>query len=272
LDLPNNALSVFDILLQYLCVEHIDYALELGLQGIPSSEPKTQPEIFFFDVVRQCNAICHLLEKQFVDSVIPLVVSTPKHGECLKKKRDVFEQLELKLNNGLERATAAIIGWVKFLLQAEQKKTDFKPETEDIEMVQTPTCGKVVKFLNYYVEKIRDSLDGKNVEAVLTELGVRFHRIIYEHLLQFQFSSVGAMFVICDVNEYRRCAAEFRVPLLNHLFDTLHALCNLLVVAPENLKQVCIGDQLAGLDKSVLMSFVQLRSDYKTAKLINQFK
>jgi len=54
----------------------------------------------------------------------------------------------------------------------------------------------------------------------------------------------GAMFAICDVNEYRRCAAEFKLPLINQLFDTLHALCNLLVVAPENLKQVCNGDQL----------------------------
>lgn len=52
------------------------------------------------------------------------------------------------------------------------------------------------------------------------------------------------MFAICDVNEYRRCAAEFKLPLINQLFDTLHALCNLLVVAPENLKQVCNGDQL----------------------------
>lgn len=92
--------------------------------------------------------------------------------------------------------------------------------------------------------KIKDALDGKNVDAVLTELGLRFHRLIYEHLQQFQISSVGAMFVICDVNEYRRAAAEFKLPLISQLFDTLHALCNLLVVPPENLKQVCIEDQL----------------------------
>ena len=27
------------------------------------------------------------------------------------------------------------------------------------------------------------------------------------------------MFAICDVNEYRRCAAEFKLPLINQLFD-----------------------------------------------------
>jgi hypothetical protein len=52
------------------------------------------------------------------------------------------------------------------------------------------------------------------------------------------------MCAICDVNEYRKCVKEFKVPLVNTLFDTLHALCNLLLVKPENLKQVCTGDQL----------------------------
>ena len=41
------------------------------------------------------------------------------------------------------------------------------------------------------VEKMKDSLDGKNVEAVLMEFGTRFHRVIYDHLLQYQYSSMG---------------------------------------------------------------------------------
>ncbi|KAI1287934.1 Exocyst complex component 5 [Halotydeus destructor] len=139
-------------------------------------------------------------------------------------------------------------------------------------MVPSAVCIRVCKFLDGYVNKIKDCLDGKNVEAVLTELGVRFHRTIYDHLQQFQISSVGAMFVICDMNEYRRCVSHFKVPLLAQLFDTLHALCNLLVVAPENLKQICVEDQLAVLDKATLISFIQLRADYKSAKLINLLK
>jgi recyclin-1 len=146
-DLSSNALEIFQIQLQYLCIEHIDYAIELGLQSIPASEPKSQPEIHFFDTVRQCNAICHLIEKQFVDSVIPLVLSTPKHGDCLKKKRELSEQLELKLNNGLEKSLSAIVGWVKFILQSEQKKIDFKPETEDLVLATTtPVCIKNSNF------------------------------------------------------------------------------------------------------------------------------
>jgi len=55
------------------------------------------------------------------------------------------------------------------------------------------------------------------------------------------------MLVICDVNEYRKCVKEFNIPLVTQLFNTLHALCNLLVVVPENLKQVCVGEEVASV-------------------------
>lgn len=270
-DMPGNALQIFEILLHYLMAEHLDYALELGLQSVPIPENKTHPQIYFFDVVRQCNAVIHLLEKQFIDSLVPLVISTPKHGDCLQKKKYLLEQIELKLDTGLDRSINAIVGWVKIYLQTEQKKTDFKPET-DLDTLASPACLAVVQYVGSMVERIRDSLDGKNVEALMMEFGVRFHRVIYEHLQQFQYNSAGAMCAICDVNEYRKCVKEFKVPLVNTLFDTLHALCNLLLVKPENLKQVCTGDQLAGLDRSILLNFIQLRSDYKTQKLAVSLK
>lgn len=136
-DLANNAIEIMEIQLEFLIRKHIDYALDLSLQALPPAEPKAPPEIFFFDVSRQSNAVCHLLEKQFVDSILPLVVESPRHTECIKRKREAFEDMEFKLNTGLERAITAIINWAKVILQTEQKKTDFKPETEDVEMIQS---------------------------------------------------------------------------------------------------------------------------------------
>jgi hypothetical protein len=130
-DLSATALHVFDIQTQYLFAEHLDYGVEVALQAIPSPDSRTAPDVHFLEVVRQCNAICHLADKQFVDAVLPLVANTSRHSECLKKKRDTTQQLQTRLNAGLERSLAAIVGWVRALLAAEQRKTDFKPETED---------------------------------------------------------------------------------------------------------------------------------------------
>lgn len=272
--LPLNALTIFDVLTQFLCVEHIDYALELGSLAIPPIDSKVEPELTFFDVVGQANAIFHLLEKQFSDCVVPLVLGTPQHSEALQRKRRVMHEMESKLDNGLDRSLAAIVGWVRYILSNEQKKTDFKPESEgegDF-LLYSQACAKVCKFMNAQVENIRQYLDGKNVDAVLTELGTRFHRVIYEHLQQFQYSSTGGMLAICDVNKYRECVKEFQSPVVLSLFDTLHALTNLLVVVPDNLKQVCHGEHLAGLERPILHSFVQLRADYRTSKLSLTFK
>lgn len=70
----SNAAHLLEILLNFLVLEHVDYAVDLGLQAVPIPESKSQPQIYFFDVVRQCNAVIHLLEKQFSDSLVPLVM------------------------------------------------------------------------------------------------------------------------------------------------------------------------------------------------------
>uniref|UniRef100_A0A6Q2ZR46 Exocyst complex component 5 n=1 Tax=Esox lucius TaxID=8010 RepID=A0A6Q2ZR46_ESOLU len=303
-DLPKNAFSIFLLLVEHLCVDHIDYALEIGLSGtsIPSADAKNA-NLYFLDVVQQANTIFHLFDKQFNDHLMPLISSSPKLTECLHKKKEVIEQMEVKLDTGIDRTLNCMVGQMKHILATEQKKTDFRPEDENNVMIQytavrsalglvsffdrarnkiflqkfsrprcaPQACSKVCAYVSRQVERVRKSMDGKNVDTVLTELGVRFHRLIHEHLQQYSYSSMGGMLAICDVAEYRKSAKDFRVPLVLQLFDTLHALCNLLVVAPDNLKQVCSGEQLTNLDRNLLHAFVQLRVDYRQARLGRHF-
>ncbi|XP_005100941.1 exocyst complex component 5 [Aplysia californica] len=273
-DLPSNAIKIFEVLVQYLVTEHIDYAVEIGLLGIPPAEPKVEPEIYFFDVVSQANTLFHLFEKQFTDNFIPLVMSSQHHGFCMKKKRELREAMEAKIDVGLDRSVNAIIGFIRYIFNTEQKKTDFRPETEDAPMhLLSPAAMKVSKFLHAQVREIKNSLDGKNVDVVMGTLGQRYHRLTYEHLTQFSYNSIGAMLVICDVNEYRKLVKEeLKVPIVTQLFEHLHALCNLLVVVPENIKVVSSGEQLADLDDSIIQNFVQLRADYRTAKISTRLK
>uniref|UniRef100_A0A8C5VP18 Exocyst complex component 5 n=1 Tax=Microcebus murinus TaxID=30608 RepID=A0A8C5VP18_MICMU len=71
-DLPRNAFRIFTILVEFLCIEHIDYALETGLAGIPSSDSRNA-NLYFLDVVQQANTIFHLFDKQFNDHLMPLI-------------------------------------------------------------------------------------------------------------------------------------------------------------------------------------------------------
>ncbi|KAK1894128.1 Exocyst complex component 5 [Dissostichus eleginoides] len=248
-DLPKNAFLIFLLL--------------IGLSAIPSSDAKNA-NLYFLDVVQQANSIFHLFDKQFNDQLMPLISSSPKLAECLQKKKEVIEQMEVKLDTGIDRTINCMVGQMKHILTTEQKKTDFRPEDENNVMIQyTTACSKVCAYVSRQVEHARKSMDGKNVDTVLTELGVPPAAV--------QLQLHGGMLAICDVAEYRRSAKEFRVPLVLQLFDTLHALCNLLVVAPDNLKQVCSGEQLTNLDRNLLHAFVQLRVDYRSSRLGRHF-
>lgn len=174
--------------------------------------------------------------------------STAKYSDCMQKKRFCLESIEGKLDNGLDRALNAVFGWVRIFLQNEQKKTDFKPET-DIDTVASSACLSVVQYINSLISQIKRTIDGDNLTTILQEFGVRLHRVVFDHLQQFQFNTAGAMCAICDVNEYRKCVRGLGSPLVTQLFDILHALCNLLLVKHENLQEVCCGDTLVSFWK-----------------------
>uniref|UniRef100_A0A6G1S788 Exocyst complex component 5 n=1 Tax=Aceria tosichella TaxID=561515 RepID=A0A6G1S788_9ACAR len=282
-----NAVVIFDVCLQHLCIDHISYAIELSIE-LMNLEQKSQPDLRFFDIVRQCNGMCHLIEKQFIDCVLPQV-SRPEskrcYAECGKRKLQVLDQLELKLNEGLEKSINGCISWIKTTLNAEQKRTDFKPENEELTpAVSTNACSKVCKFVRTVTSKILDCLDGENVQLVYTEFGVRFYKAIYDHLQKFEFSSIGAMAAISDVKAYSSAIrisvrennnATKSVPdgkTVEDMFKVLHNLCNLWVVPPENLKQLCNDDGLSGVDDNILDNFVQLRADFRTSRMMGHFR
>uniref|UniRef100_T1GN04 Exocyst complex component 5 n=1 Tax=Megaselia scalaris TaxID=36166 RepID=T1GN04_MEGSC len=256
-DVPTNVVKIADILLTSLMTDYVTYGLMKGIELLPLGESKAFTQTVFFEVVQKCSIIVHLLEKLYTNTIIPLVVNTSSFSDCNFKKRSVMEPIEMRINTGLERCLNSIVGWVKSFLQSEQKKTDYKPEN-DVDTVTSAACRQVVQSLQAVISKIKKTLDGENLNSFLSELGIRLHRVIFEHMQTMQYNTAGAMCAICDVNEYRRLIRGLNNPLVNQLFDGLHALCNLLLVKPENIQEVCTGETLETLDKSVV-SLVSIR-------------
>jgi len=49
---------------------------------------------------------------------------------------------------------------------------------------------------------------------------------------------LGGLMMLQDISEYKKCSKKFRSSTVEQLFSILHALVNLLVVVPDNLRQV----------------------------------
>ncbi|PIO70363.1 exocyst complex component Sec10 [Teladorsagia circumcincta] len=133
-EVPKHSENILDILLRYLYSEHLDYAVELAISGISLAEPKVAPPAYFFAVVSQNTTIVLLLMKQYEDSVLPLIKGTVVEQCVAKKWSSSLRSLEQKINMGLERQLNAIIGYVRFVLTSEQKKADFRPDNQQINL------------------------------------------------------------------------------------------------------------------------------------------
>lgn len=75
-EIPSNSYQIFEVLTSYLIDEFVDYGLELAIQSIPIPESKThdRPNVYFFDVIKQVNAIILLFENQVSDTLVPLIM------------------------------------------------------------------------------------------------------------------------------------------------------------------------------------------------------
>jgi recyclin-1 len=106
---------------------------------------------------------------------------------------------------------------------------------------------------------MKDNVDGGNFKAVLAEFGGRLFTTIVNHIKVFSYNLTGTMYLVCDVNEYRRCVANWGIAELKKQFEALHALVNLMVVIPENVSEASNAQSLIGIDKGLINAFIQLR-------------
>ncbi|KAL7071210.1 hypothetical protein ACQ4LE_009488 [Meloidogyne hapla] len=266
--------AFYDMLLKFLYSEHVEYAIDLGLACIPLSEPKTEPSGNFFKIIQQSSAITHLFAKLFDDSIHPEIRDTHIEDSILKKRDQTLRNVEERINIGVRRQINAIVAYVRFVFNTTQKKTDFKPEEDsnEISTICSKACSLIIKYLNKVVQNsekcgIKDCVDGGNLHVILSELGEHLYNTMLTHILSFGYNLPGAMLLLCDINGYKRCISSWGVPELEKKFNSLHALANLLVVVPENLPEACNSQLLKNVDRQLMNSFIQLRHDYKSAKL-----
>lgn len=69
--------------------------------------------------------------------------------QVISKRDQTLRNVEGRINMGLERQINALVGYVRFLLNTEQKKSDFKPEDENraISAKTNVNQNGILKFL-----------------------------------------------------------------------------------------------------------------------------
>ncbi|KAL1919421.1 uncharacterized protein VTP21DRAFT_2114 [Calcarisporiella thermophila] len=268
-DQPRVAGLLFKTLLEYAVTRYVEAALDGALDELAALDTKTEPEFRGMLVVNRTNDVLRLLQSHFKAAILPLVIASPiTHREVVKDKNELMSKIEDKANQVVQKTIDAITAHLSFLL-SKQKKNDFRPKDEDalIMSLATQPCTNCVEFLKKIHSNITQCLEGKNLEAFFLEVGISFHSILLEHLKKFYVSAAGGLILTKDIVKYQEVIHVFKLAQLNERFEMLRQLGNLFIVRPEILKSILSEGYLARIDQQLLYPYLEMRVDYKSAKI-----
>ncbi|KTW29304.1 hypothetical protein T552_01259 [Pneumocystis carinii B80] len=268
-ELTKDSFSVLRVLFEYVFSIYLDTGLETILDTIESYDGKNEPEIKYFEELKQITIIVNLLSTYFNIVILPLV------SFSLTLKRDVIVSINsniLKIENKIDliiqKCVDVILNWINVLLN-KQKKNDFKPRDNDqrMENLSTEPCKLVVQFISKVYNIAYDNLIGLNLENFLVILGMSFLKLLLEHFKKFFVSPSGGLILTKDLTEYEKCIRAWGIPKLNEKFKLLHELGNIFIVRSDILESLLNQGILGRINLKYLIPYISKRTDYYTSDI-----
>ncbi|KAG0498550.1 hypothetical protein HPP92_002845 [Vanilla planifolia] len=221
----------------------------------------------FIVAVQRCASSIAILQQYFSNSIARLLLPVDgAHASSCEEMGAAVANVENSVRKGLLQCIDTVMAEVERLLSTEQKASDYRyPDDGNLpDHRSTNACMRVVAYLSRVLEVAFTALEGLNKQSFLTELGDRLHRGLLNHWQKFTFNPSGGLRLKRDITEYGDFVRRFNAPSVDEKFELLGIMANLFIVAPESLASLFEGTP--GIQKDGL-KFVQLREDYKTAKL-----
>ncbi|RVW47047.1 Exocyst complex component SEC10a [Vitis vinifera] len=211
----------------------------------------------FMVAVQRCASSVAIVQQYFANSISRLLLPVDgAHASSCEEMATAMSSAETAAYKGLQKCIETVMAEVERLLSAEQKATDYRLPDDGIAPDHRPTnaCTRVVAYLSRVLEAAFTALEGLNKQAFLTEL-------------KFTFNPSGGLRLKRDITEYGEFVRSFNAPTVDEKFELLGIMANVFIVAPESLSSLFEGTPSIRKDAQ---RFIQLREDYKTAKLASR--
>ena len=264
-EVPKDAQALLQALIDYVATEYLEVWLDRALDDLPSpGDLRVEPSLSWFDGVRDGVRIAKLM-LNYIDLVI-----VPMAGSNLPAKRDISSRVTSTTNrvNGrinavVSRTVDLILSWCNQIL-ARQKRTDYRPNEDDIDLstMQTASGVQLSAFLANVGRKASDTLSGGNLTSFLTEVGTRVHLTLLEHYKRFQVNATGGLLLTKDISSLQQVVESWNIQSLSQRYQLLHEIGNIFIVKPDVLRGLVTEGELAGISPRLLLPYFQCREDY----------
>ncbi|XP_052170300.1 exocyst complex component SEC10b [Diospyros lotus] len=225
----------------------------------------------FMVAVQRSSSSVAIVQQYFSNSISRLLLPVDgAHASSCEEMATAMSRAEGAAYKGLQQCIETVMAEVERLLSAEQKATDYRSPDDGIAPDHRPTtaCTRVVAYLSRVLESAFTALEGLNKQAFLTELGNRLHKGLLNHWQKFTFNPSGGLRLKRDITEFGEFVRSFNAPSVDEKFELLGIMANVFIVAPESLSTLFEGTPSIRKDAQ---RFIQLREDYKSAKLASRF-
>lgn len=224
----------------------------------------------FMVAVQRSGSSVAIIQQYFSNSISRLLLPVDgAHAAACEEMATAMSSAEAAAYKGLQQCIETVMAEVERLLSAEQKATDYKSPDDGMAPDHRPTnaCTRVVAYLSRVLESAFTALEGLNKQAFLSELGNRLHKVLLNHWQKYTFNPSGGLRLKRDITEYGEFVRSFNAPSVDEKFELLGILANVFIVAPESLSTLFEGTPSIRKDAQ---RFIQLREDYKSAKLASK--
>ncbi|CAD6267934.1 unnamed protein product [Miscanthus lutarioriparius] len=221
----------------------------------------------FMIAVQRCTSSVAILQQYFSNTISRLLLPVDgAHPSACEDMGSAVSVVEAAAHKGLLQCIDTVMSEVERLLFSEQKATDYRTPDDGAAPDHRPTnaCIRIVAYLSRVLEVAFSALEGLNKQSFLTELGNRMHKGLLNHWQKFTFSPSGGLRLKRDITEYGDFVRSFNAPSIDEKFELLGIVANVFIVAPESLASLFEGTPSIRKDA---LRFIQLRDDYKTAKI-----
>ncbi|GAB5586782.1 F-box protein: endocytic membrane traffic [Umbelopsis nana] len=271
---------VFTNLLKILGPKHIKPGFDRAAVHLASYTPHEDgetpirddvaPLTEFFEFVHIADLIQQMIEVYWKEEMIKIVDKHDFLNEVNKEKKSFERLLDDCVAQGMDQGIQVLIAQVEYILQTEQKPTDYNPAPESqVDLKPTKACRDAIECLKTHTEMLRGSVEKETMNVFYQEVGKRFYEFLCKHIKRQTINELGGFQIISDLNAYDNYIVSLRQRTITPYFAALKALANIYIIAnPADIKDVIHDlERYHGILRiEDLFEFAACRSDWPSIR------
>ncbi|VVT48466.1 uncharacterized protein SAPINGB_P001793 [Magnusiomyces paraingens] len=271
--IPGHAKLFVNHLLNSLCKNCIDIVLEEAYQLSLNQEIKSQVDLSYLKLISDASNAIMLMSSMIKTVIYPMVStsSPPMRTVITTLVNTYYQRSETKINKTISNTVETCISRLSYLL-SRQKKKDFLPREDSIEIVQqSVTCTEVIVFLTMIHKSALTALDGDNLTMLLEDIGFGFRDLVLDHFKKFSVNRTGARIAAKDIDQYHEAMERWSVPAVSSAFMVADAIAELFTVSPQNVSQLIRNTPNLSQAKFYnLREYLAKRADFTSDGIVDQ--